>query len=353
MTKQSPNNFDFLRAVAAGLVIVGHQFVLAGQPDLVPTIFGRGVHVLGVEIFFSVSGYLVWISWQNDPHLGRFFSKRALRIFPGLAGVCIFAVFILGVAATKSPLTEYLTDSRTYFYFANIALYINFFLPGVFEGARASAAVNGSLWSLPAEAFLYMLTAVIGILLASKKLCSSVALGVVLILGTASKIYFSMHPPVAPLIVWGTSLLATLDAGVYFLGGAFIATMNRILKPRLSIAGIALGALVILPLELIACVDAFLLPYIVLAIGCASTFGIRQAAKYGDFSYGISLYAFPVQQFFLIKFLPHLSVFWIFVPVFAVTTLLAALSWHLLEKPLLRFKPGASAKKALLLTPQS
>ncbi|MGH1557816.1 acyltransferase family protein [Caulobacter segnis] len=74
---------DYLRLIAAILVIAHHARVLNGQP---PLMLGPGLDpgALGVGIFFVISGFLVAGSQARDPRAAAFLAKRALRIFPGL-----------------------------------------------------------------------------------------------------------------------------------------------------------------------------------------------------------------------------------------------------------------------------
>ena len=73
------NNFDGLRLIGALLVVFSHQFALAGRWE--PRVIGdHSFGSLGVLIFFSISGYLVTSSWIADPHPGRFFTRRFLRV---------------------------------------------------------------------------------------------------------------------------------------------------------------------------------------------------------------------------------------------------------------------------------
>src|SRR5262249_31359722 len=86
-----------------------------------------------------------------------FMKSRCLRIFPGLA-VCLLAmVFLLGPVVTSLPAIQYLTSPELYdFLFRNLTLVdMHFRLPGVFDDLPQQG-VNGSLWTLPAEFFLYL-----------------------------------------------------------------------------------------------------------------------------------------------------------------------------------------------------
>jgi len=58
----------------------------------------------------------------------------------------------------------------------------------------------------------------------------------------------------------------------------------------------------------------------------------------GDYSYGIYLYGFPVQQM-LVDVFPTLKVWWALFPAAALTvTVLAMMSWHFIERPALSLK---------------
>ena len=103
------NNFDALRLLAATAVIFSHAFLLAtGRQDSEPLMIltsGQAIlGVVGVFVFFVISGYLVTQSWEQAPSLPRFAMKRALRIYPGLA-VCILGLaFGLGPIVSSLPL---------------------------------------------------------------------------------------------------------------------------------------------------------------------------------------------------------------------------------------------------------
>jgi peptidoglycan/LPS O-acetylase OafA/YrhL len=83
------------------------------------------------------------------------------------------------------------------------------------------------------------------------------------------------------------------------------------------------------------------LPYIVLAFGTAAAPCGGALTRSGDYSYGLYLYAFPIQQALIMAGVPGGAL-----GNFALATLLAGgcaiLSWHLIERPALRAKPAGS-----------
>jgi hypothetical protein len=94
-------NFDVLRLVAAGLVLVSHAFPLAGRHEpLAPHTLGT----VGVKIFFVISGFLVTKSWLSDPSFRHYIGKRARRIFPGLVCAVLLTALVLGpIFSSRSP----------------------------------------------------------------------------------------------------------------------------------------------------------------------------------------------------------------------------------------------------------
>lgn len=64
---------------------------------------------------------------------------------------------------------------------------------------------------------------------------------------------------------------------------------------------------------------------------------VRGYNSLGDYSYGIYIYAFPIQQI-LALFNSELSAWEMTAYSLPITTILAVTSWHLIEKPFLEFK---------------
>ncbi len=149
------NNFDFLRLLAAMMVLYSHQYALLGhaQPPALPGVsFGE----LGVCIFFSISGYLVTQIWTRDPNVIRFAAKRFLRIWPGLFIATCFCALVIGLIATDLPWLAYLRSPEMHGYFTSLRMKMQFSLPGVFLGIPFPRAINGSLWTIPPEVSCYI-----------------------------------------------------------------------------------------------------------------------------------------------------------------------------------------------------
>jgi len=335
------NAFDTLRLVAALIVIFGHAFRLTGET--VPVFAGTTVATLGVKIFFVVSGYLVAQSWLRDPHPRRFLQRRLLRIVPALVLVVVLTAFVLGPAATSLPLAGYLADQRAWLYLANLAFYPADELPGVFAANTAPHEVNGSLWSLPPELSMYLLLP----LLAGVSLALSGAYRLFIIAAClvtlCGLLVVLPAPELRTWTVYGTRVWAWFAVAPFFLFGACYAFcgwdryLNRVVAAGLlALLAVMPGMAVVTELMLILA-----LPYAVLAFGTAAAPFGGALTRSGDYSYGLYLYAFPIQQALVAAGVPGGAL-----GNFALAALLAGgcaiLSWHLIERPALRAKPAAT-----------
>jgi peptidoglycan/LPS O-acetylase OafA/YrhL len=325
--KSRQNSFDFLRILAAFLVLVSHQFALNGLPE--PALFRMSLGTFAVLIFFSISGFLVSQSWRQDPHALRFLMKRFLRIWPGLAVVTLLAAFVLG------PLVSSL-DARAYFahpdlldFLRNLKVVtVRYVLPGVFEDNIYPRAVNGSLWTIPLEVRCYFALLLIGCIGMMKRPWLVAAAAV--IFGTY---YFGFAPDPQNY---------QFHFGLYFFAGVCLDLFRRAWEERplrlLAVAGVMALIFQLSGQERVALL--LLIPSVVMWLGTRSLPLLRSAGRYGDISYGIYIYAFPVQQ----------TVLWAVGKTFPfvggllmtalVTGFCAFLSWHLIERPALRLKPS-------------
>jgi len=87
--------------------------------------------------------------------------------------------------------------------------------------------------------------------------------------------------------------------------------------------------------------------YLALFIGCTELPEIPFFSR-GDYSYGVYLYGFPIQQS-IVAATGVVNPFMLFAMTLIPVVGLAVMSWHFVEKPMLRFRKGFSmaAKRAL------
>lgn len=335
------NNFDFLRIAAALSVLVSHQYALTGltQPGI------EGVHTLGglaVLVFFSISGFLVAQSWQQDPHVGRFAARRLLRIWPALAVVVVLCAFVVGPLRSSLAPADYFHDSGVFKYLRNLRFMQIEGLPGLrFEGSALPTAVNGSLWTIPMEVKCYMALALIG--LAAGRWLRPVAVVATaclalpfLVLGTRGEWFTAaLH------VTENTRLL--LEVGLFFLAGVLLQCFSvhrRSGRTRALVLAGAVGlAAVAFAFDHRLLAAWLLVPLLAVLVGSASTTGLNRAGQAGDLSYGVYLYAFPVQQVLIASLRDRLPWSAVLALTVAATLALAFASWHLVEKRALRLKP--------------
>ncbi|AJK49984.1 acyltransferase family protein [Burkholderia plantarii] len=331
------DNFDAIRLAAALTVLYGHAFPLTG--GTLPPMFGNEVASLAVKVFFVISGYLVIESWRRDPSPGRYLQRRMLRIFPGLAVNVLSCAFVLGPLVSTLPLGDYLRSPLLPRYLENILLRPASLLPGVFHALPYPDAVNGSLWTLPVEFGMYLATPLLvlrGGGQPTRILAGCLAL-------CAASLYL-LRIEQLDLAGHGRAILDAFDVAPYFLLGAAwrIVAPRSLLKPQV--------AMLLLPVPMLVPGGGFayelglllILPYATLSLALARPAALGWAGRLGDFSYGIYIYAFPVQQAVALGFHtdrdPLLNAALSMPP----TLLLAALSWHGVEKRFLRLKPRGS-----------
>jgi peptidoglycan/LPS O-acetylase OafA/YrhL len=341
------NSFDALRLLAAWLVIWGHGYILSGKFEEVPRIGGLDASVLGVAIFFVISGYLIWKSWFRAANWYEFLAARVLRIFPALFVVVLVTVLIMGPIVTSLSLQEYFGNPLTYIYLLNVFIVEpQYVLPGVFETLPFTSAVNGSLWTLRAELFCY--AAVPLVALFYKKLRPLLLAGVGLYL-----IWFGMNTSV---VVFTSSLSTASLYWGFFALGAFAASVeiHRLRSVFYPIASVGLWLVIIgfAPPQFHVFGFALLAMGVIL-VGNLNIPVIRDTAKYGDFSYGMYLVAFPLQQMAL-QYLPELPTPLSIGLVTVVSVLLAWGIWNLIEERAMKQRQNvAQSLRGLLRSSQS
>ena len=338
-TESRENNFTLLRFLAAFMVILSHNFSVWGQKAPVLNEYSSFAGI-GVDIFFVISGFLITKSWLNNPNIIVFFWNRGLRIFPGLIVITLFSVFIIGLLVTTLPIKEYLLNPITWKYIGNIFLFpLRSNLPGVFENNPIQSTINGALWSLPLEFFMYFSIAVIGITgLLNKRIFMLGTFLSLLILDfyvhNNPKLYQDMYLFSFMPIWMGLRLF------VYFFAGSISYLYREKIYINSKLAIIALFFL-ILPMrtQYIFIISYIALPYLIFYfVYGINNLSMQNFGKYGDFSYGLYIYAWPIQQTLIYLFEPQINFLIFSISVSLITFFLAFISWHLIEEKALKLK---------------
>jgi peptidoglycan/LPS O-acetylase OafA/YrhL len=328
------NNFDLLRLVAAWFVLFSHCYPLTGQPVLDPFARYTGIDTLGgigVSIFFVLSGYLVTISLERSSSVFSFAKKRVFRIFPALAVVTVYCAYWLGPVLTNLPLETYLKHPQTVAYLWNVSAWkIQYALPGVFATNPLPGVVNGSLWSLPYEINCYLALTALWVLPIPRRVAVT---GAVIVLGF---ILYSM-PPIPPANSHEKYLsLNAVKLGLFFFVGAWFGMWRTKVRPTLWLGAMLVGvSLAISPSNVQTVVFVFGFAVFVLALGGRQGLLPRLPEKMGDWSYGLFLYGFPVQQVLAMFGLANAGIAVFAMASTAISLAFAGLSWFWVEKPAL------------------
>jgi peptidoglycan/LPS O-acetylase OafA/YrhL len=360
-TSRGANNFDLLRLVAALLVVFHHSFALTGTDAPLQAVEDR-THIswgaTGVLIFFAISGFLIPRSWTYDPRLVSYAVKRALRLLPALVVSLILTAFVLGPLVTSLDTSTYLEAPRTKAYVVlNSSMWTIYDLPGVFTHNVYPNAVNGSLWTLSVEVKAYALIAILGLIGVFRRRRGAVVVSAIAILTCLWTIDGVRHSlPLGDRAVASLFNLQANDAivrsaheGVYlewarvfcvFALGAALFTLRRWIWLGWDVlAAVALfGVLaVIVGADFAGHALVFIVPFVVLMLAYRTAQWFRLPPWMGDYSYGIYIIAFPVQQAIAYWITPASG--WVmFVLATPIALGFAALSWHFIEAPALTLK---------------
>jgi peptidoglycan/LPS O-acetylase OafA/YrhL len=327
------DNILQLRLLAALMVVFGHSYVLVGHDaaldEPLHLLLGRTyAHLVGVALFFTISGFLITLSYLRRPDLMFFLRARFLRLWPALIVVVSIWAFVLGPLFSTVPLHSYFSTKAPYNYFlTNISLFApDLFLPGLFATNPVPYYVNGSLWTIPYEAALYACVAVTGALgLLRFPRMTSIAIVVVFV----TIVLWPMYTGAARAL--GASFLGLQLAGCF--GAGSIACLLRRYIP------ISTGLMILVAAASLLLRDT---PFLWLAViyfvfWFAYVPRLPAIPRQADLSYGTYLWAFPVQQ--TIVLVGHVtSPILLFTITAPLVLTIATISWSYVEKPALRLK---------------
>lgn len=318
--------------MAALMVICCHSPFKEKIP-VIPIIFSGE---FAVSIFFCISGYLIIGSFLYSSG-ERYLRKRALRIMPALVVVNLIVAFIMGPLVSTLSIRDYFLNSSPYIYFIGTSLFFltgRGIIRGVFE-KNAIKSPNGSLWTLFFEVACYFFVWILG---KFNMLKTRVLLIFLVILVLLTEFNFKLtFPYTFRFNITYTQLFMCFISGmiVYLHKDKII---DFIKNPILSYP--ILGILILI--YAVGCFAnwsyLFLLPSVVY-MTFFFAFCKIDLSKFGskyDLSYGVYIYAFPIQQI-LNQYFHHMGIFSVII-VMLLSLACAFLSYNLVEKPFLNKK---------------
>jgi peptidoglycan/LPS O-acetylase OafA/YrhL len=295
---------------------------------------------LAVLTFFSISGYFISQSFHNSRSVVEFAVARTLRIYPGLLAVLVLTVFALGPAFTKNGLADYFLDRETLLYIPkNLRLWpLQYELPGVFEDNAYPGAINGSLWTLVYEVACYAMVAMVGMLgLArnGRRFGGFVLAYAICYVAAISLLRSDLNHLT---IVRNLHLLA-----LPFVMGMTLFQFRQWMPLRFSIL-VLLGAASALSYGSPWFHELFVLAwsYGIFYLGFFRYEPLLAYNRLGDYSYGMYIYAFPVQQVIAAVYSGSTPTVMTVLSM-PLTLLLAIVSWHCIEKRALAQRSAVSA----------
>lgn len=326
------NNYNMIGFVSALMVVLGHMCHLIGIP---PTLFmGQAVSTLAVKILFVISGCLTATSYMRDRNVIRYGIRRISRILPGLIGVVLFSILIIGPIFSSLDTIDYFKHDVTWGYLKNILFNVQYFLPGVFSNNPYPDAVNGSLWTLPVQMGLYiMLPIVFTIFRQFDKIKVSFMIAILL---EGVNIILSRFFPEIRIVIWGTDIISALTIMPYFFMGIVFTSskIKKYLNLQLGIGLVLVSAMLNFAPAKTELLVFLILPYFVFSFALAEKPFFGKWFSRNDFSYGMYLYGFVLQQAIvtiLWKYQLTLNIYWVISSI--ITVVFGMLSWFCIERP--------------------
>lgn len=326
MNTINTNNFDFLRVVFALTVALAHLIELSQiQAFQEYKIFFNTR--LAIDGFFVISGFLIAKSYESNKNFKVYVTKRIKRIVPAYAFLILVCAVFFSFISTYS-FSNYFSSLQFWKYLvANLSFqnYIEPCLPGVFEG-NLTCAVNGALWTIKIEEAFYLLLPVFYYLIDSKKVNIYV---LSILIYVSSIVYFNyfVHADMYRIAKQLPGALAFFVTGV-----VFYRNFSFLYKWRHHII---IPCIILFVLEQYVYTTQILKPisYGFMVFYMAYSFKyLNNFGKYGDFTYGIYIYHFPLIQIFV-----YYNLFerynYILASILVLLLVLVAsiLSWYLLE----------------------
>ena len=349
------NNFDILRLALALLVMVSHCFVIYygksidTEPGMILTRNQTDIGSIAVNCFFIISGFLILKSFDNSSSTIDYLKRRALRILPAFFVAFLISLLLVGPLGTIDR--EHLFGQwKTYYtsidkrqVLTDLIMLKAPHVPECLAKVHIAGRVNSSLWTIQYEFVCYLLLPLLAFcrLLQNRIVVLGLFLAayITLVLQEHANMFlFELeHDNVFSDYIKLTYLPRFF---AYFLSGSCFYLYRDVIPRKrilfiLSIIAIAVSCFWVKGINLtFPIAGSYLLNYVAFHPNAS----FPNFARNGDFSYGVYLYAWPIQQLLMYFLHGYLNVFTLFCLVLPIVFFAAYLSWHYIEKPFLSLK---------------
>ena len=342
------NNLNLVRLFASFMVMYMHSFALCiadQSKDIMYTLtFHKALSgQVAVDIFFVISGFLIYRSYDRKTNVGKYLKARFLRIWPLLALFILSTAYIIGPIITTMSREEYF-QHKQYEYLTNLFFAASHTrLPGVFYN-HIVIDINGSIWTLRYEVICYIFVLMmLPIIRRYKK-------SIFIMIGFFAALYLFMS------YGWAADSLAFVSKDIILNIGRLtmmfcIGAFYYLYQDKIPICWQMLLASIVCLVAASYFIDyeiAFALfgSYIVIYIGFQDWKIARLYDKVGDLSYGVYVISFLVQQLVVdamgvspdgyeaLRMDPYVNLGLSLLIVLPI----AFISWHCFEKQLLKLK---------------
>lgn len=324
------NALNAWRLILAVGVIFWHSWPLTGHTiGYQPVV--RLLSEVWVDGFFTISGFLITASWMRRPHLKEYWTARGLRIFPGLWVCLVVTAFVIAPVSVWIQRGSPLSVSSEVGYVLNNGVLNAYYagIGGTPKGIPWPGVWNGSLWTLAFEMICYIAVCVLGVVGLLKRRWTIPVLFVLAVAWSAWVSYPTLAMQTIP------QMLARF--AVVFLAGALLYQYRDRIPARWSIVALSIAVVIASGLlQNYRVIAAVPLAYAIIVSGALIRH--RRLNLRNDLSYGVYIYAFPVQQLLAICGLVWLNPALFFALATICTLPLAALSWFAVEKRVMSLK---------------
>lgn len=327
------NSLNAIRLGLASAVIVSHAWPLNGFSDE-PAVGGLTLGAWAVLGFFGISGYLITLSRLAGRPAADFWIARALRILPGLLMALVIVAFVFAPLGALLQQEAYWSPGSAAAYVLRNALLYPF---GVSQNSIDGTLVgftfrdwNGPLWTLFYEGNCYVLIGLAATLLRRRR-----DLAAFMVLVSVTSLLLSLtHVLDGALHGLGVRVVPMVLA---FAVGSLLAMWRDRVPVTASVVGAALiGLLGAILLGVTPTFAAIVVPYLLLVGG--AVLPLQAVGARFDVSYGVYIYAWPVQQLLVLilgwNVLPGIMI----ASVVVITFPLAWISFVMIERPAMRLR---------------